>query len=214
MLCCVKSSTRKRHARGQGGLLRDEIVCAAMQLIDEAASEADVTLRRIARAAGIAAPSIYRHFQDRDAIIGAVIERSWEQFLNEIKKSVDGRSSPRDRLLMGCLTYVGFAQRFPLRHGLMTQATATSPAARQALDALSSTLAQCQPDRDPRPPAQELARITAALSVAMHGAAMLHRTDAPSLWISDISTDTVIRTIVDTAIDQLHTAASRPRRRH
>jgi hypothetical protein len=51
-----------------------------------------------------------------------------------------------------------------------------------------------------------LPRIAAALSTALHGVAMLNRTDAPSMWLADLSPTEVITTLVDSAVDQLHRA--------
>ena len=56
------------------------------------------------------------------------------------------------------------------------------------------------------PPSADLPRIAAALSTALHGVAMLNRTDAPSMWLSDVSPAEVTRTLVDSAIDQQNRA--------
>ncbi|MBS9533724.1 TetR/AcrR family transcriptional regulator [Mycobacterium sp. M1] len=191
-------------------MLRDEILSAAVRVIDQADTEAEVSLRRIAREAGIAAPSVYAHFDDRDRVLEAVAESSWVQVSQEIAEQVQSASDPRQRLLIGCRVYVAFAQRHPLRYALMTQASHTPPAARQALDVVTRGLLACRVGIAPLPaesldaPADAVsARIAAALSVALHGVAMLHRTDAPNLWLSDFSTDQVIQTMVDAAILQL-----------
>lgn len=49
-----------RNRRGEGALLRTEILTAATELIEAGGDERAVTLRAVARRAGIAAPSIYR----------------------------------------------------------------------------------------------------------------------------------------------------------
>ena len=53
---------RARNPRGSGDRLREEIVEAGIRLVDETGDSAALTLRGVARAAGIAAPSIYQHF--------------------------------------------------------------------------------------------------------------------------------------------------------
>src|SRR6266700_821441 len=60
---------RQRNARGQGARLTQDIVSAALALIEREGSDEAVTLRAVAREIGIAAPSIYNHFPDRDAIV-------------------------------------------------------------------------------------------------------------------------------------------------
>ncbi len=53
--------------------MRAEIVTGAAAVLEETGSEDAVTLRAVARRVGIAAPSIYGHFDDRDQILLAVI---------------------------------------------------------------------------------------------------------------------------------------------
>ncbi|ORA82606.1 TetR family transcriptional regulator [Mycolicibacter kumamotonensis] len=203
----MPSSTRRRNLRGHGALLREEILSAATRVIDGADSEGEVSLRRIAREAGIAAPSVYAHFADRDRVLEAVAESSWVQVSEEIAEHVQAATDPRERLLIGCRVYVSFAQRHPLRYALMTQDGHAPPAARQALAVVTRGLLACRaqapgsshaepPDAGADPDSE---RIAAALSVSLHGVAMLHRSDAPNLWLSDFSTDEVIRTLVDAA---------------
>ncbi|MEB3033659.1 TetR/AcrR family transcriptional regulator [[Mycobacterium] nativiensis] len=216
----MSSTPRRRNLRGHGGLLRDEILSAATRVIDGADSEGEVSLRSIAREAGIAAPSVYAHFDDRDRVLEAVAESSWVQVSDEIAEHVQAATDPRERLLIGCRVYVSFAQRHPLRYALMTQDGQAPPAARQALATVTRALLACRGEV-PGPcggpsfasPSSSLAeppdsdavsdpdsdRIAAALSVALHGVAMLHRTDSPNLWLSDFNTDEVIRTLVDAA---------------
>ncbi|CAJ1506005.1 TetR/AcrR family transcriptional regulator [[Mycobacterium] kokjensenii] len=195
----MPTPTRRRNLRGHGALLRDEILAAAARVIDGAASEAEVSLRRIAREAGIAAPSVYAHFADLERVLEAVTESSWVQVSDEIAENVQRAVDPRERLLIGCRVYVSFAQRHPLRYALMTQDGQTPPAARRALEAVTRGLLACRgqvPDSESDPASD---RIAATLAVALHGVAMLHRSDAPNLWLSDFTTDEVIRTLVDGA---------------
>ncbi|WP_235653803.1 TetR/AcrR family transcriptional regulator [Mycolicibacter icosiumassiliensis] len=190
---------RRRNLRGHGALLRDEILAAAVRLIDGADSEAEVSLRGIAREAGIAAPSVYAHFDDLERVLEAVAESSWVQVSDEIAEQVQQATDPRERLLIGCRVYVSFAQRHPLRYALMTQDGHAPPAARRALAVVTRGLLACRGETPDSASDSDSDRIAAALSVALHGVAMLHRTDAPNLWLSDFSTDEVIRTLVDGA---------------
>lgn len=202
----MSRSPRRRNLRGHGALLRDEILAAATRVIDGADTEGEVSLRSIAREAGIAAPSVYAHFEDRDRVLEAVAESSWVQVSQEIAEHVQAATDPRERLLIGCRVYVSFAQRHPLRYALMTQDGQAPPAARQALSTVTRALLACRGEApsslaEPPGPLSDPAsdRIAAALSVALHGVAMLHRTDTPNLWLSDFNTDEVIRTLVDAA---------------
>lgn len=204
------SAPRRRNVRGQGALLRDEILSAAIRVIDAAQNEAEVSLRSIAREAGIAAPSVYAHFEDRDSVLDAVAEASWTQVSEEIAEHRTGSKPARERLFLGCQTYVSFAERHPLRYALMSQITDTSPAARQALAIVTRGLLACRGGDPQAPLTPESDRIAAALSVAVHGVAMLHRTDTPHLWLSSFSTDEILRSLIDAAILQLDQAGAAP----
>ena len=69
-------SVRARLPRGEGALLREEILRATDELLIETASEEAVSIRAVAAKVGVTAPSIYRHFEDKDALMFAVCELS------------------------------------------------------------------------------------------------------------------------------------------
>ncbi|BAX93192.1 TetR/AcrR family transcriptional regulator [Mycobacterium shigaense] len=199
---------RQRNPRGQGGLLRDEILSAAIHVIDQAQNEVEVSLRSIARAAGISTMSVYSHFADRDAVLAAVAELSWQQVCQDIVEQAHAGETPRSRLLLGCRAYVAFAQRFPLRYSLMTQVDEAPPAARQALAVMTRGLLAIG-DTEATGSADGVSdKTAAALSVALHGVAMLHRTDTPHLWLHDFSTCDIIGSLVDAAVLQIEHAGS------
>jgi AcrR family transcriptional regulator len=203
----MAGSTRRRNVRGQGALLRDEILAAAIRVVDASQTANEVSLRSIAREAGIATMSLYGHFDSREELLAAVAELSWDQVGREITAQVQGGATPRDRLLLGCQAYVAFAQRFPLRYVLMVKVDEITPSARQALLVVTrGLLASGGMDPDSEP-SVEAHRAAAALSVALHGVAMLHRTDTPHLWLSDFSTYEIIQTMVDAAILKLEQGA-------
>ena len=70
----TRSTPRGRNARGQGELLRADIVDAALRLLDELGDDQALSLRAVAREVGIAATSVYIHFADRDALVLAAME--------------------------------------------------------------------------------------------------------------------------------------------
>lgn len=53
---------------------RDEVLNAALTIIDEGGAEA-LSMRKLATALGIEAMSLYHHFPDKDAILNGVVER-------------------------------------------------------------------------------------------------------------------------------------------
>lgn len=69
------SGDRKRrpNPRGQGSRLRDELLDAASGLLLAGGRDTELTLRSVARSAGVAAPSVYQHFADLDELMLALV---------------------------------------------------------------------------------------------------------------------------------------------
>jgi AcrR family transcriptional regulator len=111
---------RQRNARGEGSRLTEDIVTAALALIERTGSDDAVTLRAVAREIGIAAPSIYPHFPDRDAIVTAVVVRVFDELAEAIRHGADAAAGdPVDRLIAGCEQYVRFGIDHPARYGVL-----------------------------------------------------------------------------------------------
>jgi len=111
---------RVRNRRGEGARLRQEIVTAAVDLLDETGDESAITLRSVARRVGIAAPSIYRHFPDQPAIMLAVVRSAFTELDEQLSTAVDAAGdAPRERLTALCRSYLEFAQAHPGRYRTM-----------------------------------------------------------------------------------------------
>ncbi|MFE9365398.1 WHG domain-containing protein [Streptomyces sp. NPDC006978] len=111
---------RARNRRGEGGRLRDDIVTAAVELLDEAGDERAITLRSVARKIGIAAPSIYPHFPDQPAIMLAVVRQEFSGLENRLRSILDETGDgPRRRLYAVCNAYLEFARLHPERYRTM-----------------------------------------------------------------------------------------------
>ena len=94
----------------------------ALALIERTGSEEAVTLRAVAREVGIAAPSIYAHFADRDAILMAVVVRVFDELTEAIEKGQKsagaGSGRPPGRGLRGVRGLRARAPR-PLRRAVL-----------------------------------------------------------------------------------------------
>jgi AcrR family transcriptional regulator len=114
------AARRRRNARGQGARLTEDIVTGALALIERTGSAEAVTLRAVAREVGIAAPSIYPHFADREAIVTAVVARVFDELAEAIKVgAVAAGPDPVDQLVAGCAAYVDFGLGHPARYGVL-----------------------------------------------------------------------------------------------
>ncbi|MGC7095147.1 TetR/AcrR family transcriptional regulator [Amycolatopsis lurida] len=111
---------RRRNRRGEGSKLREEIIDAAVDLLDEHGDERAITLRSVARRIGIAAPSIYPHFPDQPAIMLAVVRREFDHLSAALREAADsGGEDPRQRLFAVCHAYLDLAQSHPERYRTM-----------------------------------------------------------------------------------------------
>ena len=118
------AGARTRNRRGEGARLRGDILAAATSLLDEHGTEEAVTLRAVARQAGITAPSIYRHFADRQAILLGVVQDAFRDLASTLEAAsgaVRGadESPAVSRLVAVCQAYLDFADQQPKVYRLM-----------------------------------------------------------------------------------------------
>jgi AcrR family transcriptional regulator len=109
----VEVRPRQRNRRGQGALLRDDIVQAASTLLEQTGQEEALTLRAVARAAGITAPSIYPHFRDPDEIKLAVVRRTFSTLAEVLRSASAQQAQPVPALYAVCRAYLDFAAEHP-----------------------------------------------------------------------------------------------------
>src|ERR1700722_10514165 len=86
----------RRNARGQGHLLRAEIIAGATAILERTGTEEAITLRAIAREIGITAPSISDHFADRPAIIDAVVADDLATLSARLAAAAEATADPVD----------------------------------------------------------------------------------------------------------------------
>ncbi|WP_346129142.1 TetR/AcrR family transcriptional regulator [Lentzea roselyniae] len=116
----TNTEPRRRNRRGEGGKLREEIIAAAIALLDEGGDERAVTLRSVARKAGIAAPSIYAHFADQPSIMLAVVQQEMDRLAAALREADEkAGQDPRQRLFAVCNAYLDVARQHPQRYRIM-----------------------------------------------------------------------------------------------
>jgi AcrR family transcriptional regulator len=164
------------------GRLRADLVAAAAALLERAGSPEAVTLRAVAREAGVTAPAVYGHFADLGALLDAVLEEAFTELRAAIERAVAGEPDPVRRLHAGCRAYVDFGLAAPARYRAMF--TDRRPAAgARAFDTLVEAIAACvgtgrSASRDPRAEA-------GLVWTALHGVVTL-RAAAPGVGWPDL----------------------------
>jgi AcrR family transcriptional regulator len=111
---------RRRAPRGSGDLLRDEILDAATELLLETGHAKAVSIRSVAQRVGVTPPSIYLHFEDKDALLDAVCARYFEKLDQEMQRVSACRPCSLEVLRAQGLAYVRFATETPELYRIAT----------------------------------------------------------------------------------------------
>ncbi len=139
------------------GDLRRALIAAALELLGDGRVD-DVTLRGVARRAGVSAAAPYHHFLDRDAMLAAVAHDGFESLAMVQLEVLERAGDPVDRLERLAIGYVHFAWANHTHYSLMfkmLQSDATGPdadalreSAGRSLGRLVSAIQSANPDLD------------------------------------------------------------------
>jgi AcrR family transcriptional regulator len=101
------------------GDLRAALVAAALALIAEGGAAA-LTMRAVARRAGVSAMAPYHHFRDRAALVAAVAAHGFDQlYSDKIAALAAAPGDPAQRIVAGAIAYVRFVRENPALYRLM-----------------------------------------------------------------------------------------------
>ncbi|MFJ5102395.1 TetR/AcrR family transcriptional regulator [Streptomyces sp. NPDC088554] len=113
---------RLPNRRGEGGRLREEILDAARRLLEEGGGRPEeISLRAIAREAGVTAPAIYRHFPSKSELMCTLLDTVYAQLAEAMRTAA--HTAPADDPWAGlraCVdAYCRFATEEPRRYDLV-----------------------------------------------------------------------------------------------
>jgi len=109
-----------KNRRGEGSRLREDILRGAAELLDQTGQEQAVTLRAVARQIGIAAPSIYGHFPNRESILLATVQQAFAELTEQLQcAQTAAGTDPGARLRAVSAAYLDFARVRPQRYRAM-----------------------------------------------------------------------------------------------
>jgi AcrR family transcriptional regulator len=106
-------AARRPNARGHGNQLREQIVVAAVRMLDELGDDEALSLRAVAREVSIAATSVYLHFPDRDALVLAAMQRCHEELIQAGDKAEAAQDNPAIGLRARILAQAAWAEEHP-----------------------------------------------------------------------------------------------------
>lgn len=109
----MTSRVRARSRRGEGERLRREILDKTARLLAKTGDEEAVSIRAVASAVGVTPPSIYIHFADKDALIRAACEETFQLFDAFVEERVAHIADPTQQLAERGRAYIDFGVRHP-----------------------------------------------------------------------------------------------------
>ncbi len=90
------------------GELRTALVDAALALLSEGGADA-LSLRAVARRAGVSAMAPYRHYPDKEALLAAVAVHGFDG-LRDVLRAADAAAPASDALVAQAVAYVRYAE--------------------------------------------------------------------------------------------------------
>ncbi|WP_033288187.1 TetR/AcrR family transcriptional regulator [Amycolatopsis jejuensis] len=155
---------------------RQRLISTAADLLTGSGVEA-VTLRGIAKAAGVSHGAPLRHFSGRAELLSAVATLGFTQLLERGAQLPDG--TPRERVTAACHAYVDFAMKNPAMFELMFRRDLIDPdepglvAASSAVFDTFAELVRLDRANDRLRPGTDPRLVAASLWAALHGLAQL-----------------------------------------
>ncbi|MFF5767069.1 TetR/AcrR family transcriptional regulator [Streptomyces tanashiensis] len=182
------------------GDLRVACLRAARELLEEDGS-AGLSLRAVARRAGVSATAPYRHYADRDALVSAVAAEGYRELAQHLAAAHPAPSTPED-LAAVAVAYV----RFALDHPALFRAMFAEPCDPTSEERVAATAVIKEYVegivRDAFPGADGTGALATTVWALVHGLAFLHLDGK-----LDASSPEVVATQVRAAVHALFTAA-------
>lgn len=136
---------RARNPKGSGERLRGELLAAANDVLDRTGDPSAVTIRGVATAVGVAPNAVYLHFDDRDALLAALVADRFAAFGAHIGAAMAAApDDPVERLRAGHGAYVGYALAHPGHYRLLFGAPTAPEALELGLAAFQLCVDGCQ----------------------------------------------------------------------
>jgi AcrR family transcriptional regulator len=182
------------------GDLRAALVRAAIELLEES-GKTELSLRAVARRAGVSPAAPYRHYADREALASAVAAVGYHELAERLAAAHPSPSTP-EQLASVAIAYVQFALERPALFRIMfgepcdrdndERVAATAAVSQYVRAIVERTFPQADPDA-----------LATAIWALVHGLACLHLDGK-----LDSSTPSVMAERVTAAIDALLAATN------
>ena len=158
------------------GDLRRALLDAATRILDRD-GQGGLSLRAVAREAGVSPAAPYHHFKDKSELMLAIAEEGFDQLSDYMRRTTDTAALPMERVAAIGLAYVEFAKAHPAVYRVMYDCSRDSDAmpdkAHDAEDGAYSLLKRAMIDIGVASPDQETELELACIAAwcAAHGLA-------------------------------------------
>ncbi|MBD3555226.1 TetR/AcrR family transcriptional regulator [Streptomyces sp. SP18CM02] len=153
------------------GDLRAACLRAARELLEEDGSAA-LSLRAVARRAGVSATAPYRHYSDREALVSAVAAEGYRELAEHLAQAHPAPSTP-DELAAVAVAYVRFALEHPALFRAMF-AEPCDPTSEERVAATETISAYVRTIVGAAFPGVDAEALSTTVWALVHGLAFLH----------------------------------------
>ncbi|MFG2398441.1 TetR/AcrR family transcriptional regulator [Streptomyces lydicus] len=108
-----QAAPRRRNPRGQGQMLKAQLVDAAAKLLATLDQPETLTLRQVAREVGVAPASVYSHFPNLGALIEHVLRLRYDELAGLMDEAARSTADPLSDLVARCAAYVHWGVDHP-----------------------------------------------------------------------------------------------------
>jgi AcrR family transcriptional regulator len=120
---------------------REEMLDAAIGVIRTEGPAA--SMEQLAAASGVSKPILYRHFRDRDGLVGAVAERFGGQVIGALTQALGSDADdPRELLRRTIDAYLAFVEQEPYVYRFLVQHAVPAGAASETIAGLIPRIGQ------------------------------------------------------------------------
>jgi AcrR family transcriptional regulator len=113
----LRRASRERRDLERSELRRAILDSAAALFVEQGYER--FSMRQVAERIGYSATTIYRHFEDKDALLFAVVDQGFEQFRDALAAAAKESSDPRERIRALGRAYVRFGLENPAYYRMM-----------------------------------------------------------------------------------------------
>jgi len=114
----VRKIVEKKAGSYRHGNLREAILIASLEAIEINGVDS-LSIREVAKTAGVTHQAPYRHFKDKEALLAALAQDGFEKLYQEMSKSVQDINAPIEKITALGVNYLTWAAEHPAHFRLM-----------------------------------------------------------------------------------------------